>query len=198
MSKVEIIKRPAEQVGKDIKKSAWSAIIESLALMILGILFIVFQDTMIQILAYIVGAFFIVKGGFEIINYFLEKGQEDFFNDKLLSGVVSVLIGIAALVIGEDIAHIFRVVIGIIIIYESLVRINTAIKLSAAGIQAWRYILLLALVMLVLGIFVTFNTGAVVTLIGWMMILTGLVGIIGDVMFIQHVNTIVDKLTGKQ
>ena len=198
MSKVEIIKRPVEQVGKDIKKSAWSAIIESLALMILGILFIVLQQTMVQILAYIVGAFFIVKGGFEIINYFLEKGQEDFFNNKLLSGVVSVLIGIAALVIGEDIAHIFRVVIGIIIIYESLVRVNTAIKLSAAGIPAWRCILLLALIMLVLGVFVTFNTGAVVVLIGWMMILTGLVGIIGDVMFIQHVNAIVDKITGKQ
>lgn len=198
MSKVEIIKRPVEQVGKDIKKSAWSAIIESLALMILGILFIVLQQTMVQILAYIVGAFFIVKGGFEIINYFLEKGQEDFFNNKLLSGVVSVLIGIAALAIGEDIAHIFRVVIGIIIIYESLVRVNTAIKLSAAGIPAWRYILLLALIMLVLGVFVTFNTDAVVVLIGWMMILTGLVGIIGDIMFIQHVNTIVDKLTGKQ
>ncbi|MBR3138476.1 DUF308 domain-containing protein [Candidatus Saccharibacteria bacterium] len=197
MPKAEIIKRPIEQIGSDVKRSAWSAIVESLALIVIGILFIVLQETMVQILAYIVGAFFIVKGGFQIINYFMEKGQNDFLNNGLLSGVVSVLIGIAALLIGDDIADIFRVIIGIIIIYESLVRINTATKLASAKISVWKYILILALVMLVLGVFVTFNSGAVVVLVGWMMIITGLVGIIGDVMFIQQVNQVVDTLTGK-
>ena len=157
----------------------------------------VLQDGMIKILAYIVGAFFIVKGGFQIITYFMEKGQNDFFNNGLLSGVVSVLIGTASLLIGEDIAGVFRVVIGIIVIYESLVRINIASKLAAAKISTWKYILILALMMLVVGIFITFNTGAVITLIGWMMILTGVIGIIGDTMFIQHVNSVVDTLTKK-
>ncbi|MBO4812633.1 DUF308 domain-containing protein [Candidatus Saccharibacteria bacterium] len=197
MPKVEIIKRPIEQVGSNIKKSAWSAVIESLVLIILGILFIVLQDAMVKALAYLVGALFIVKGGFQIINYYMEKGQKDFLNNGLLSGVVSVLIGIAALLVGEDIANVFRVIIGIIIIYESLVRINTATKLASAGINVWKYILIIALIMLVLGIFVTFNSGAVVVLVGWMMILTGIIGIVGDVMFIQHVNQVVNKLTGK-
>lgn len=197
MPKVEIIKRPTEQVGSNIKKSAWSAVIESLVLIILGILFIVLQDAMVKALAYLVGALFIVKGGFQIINYYMEKGQKDFLNNGLLSGVVSVLIGIAALLVGEDIANVFRVIIGIIIIYESLVRINTATKLASAGINVWKYILVIALIMLVLGIFVTFNSGAVVVLVGWMMILTGIIGIVGDVMFIQHVNQVVNKLTGK-
>ena len=194
-NKVEIIKRPVEQVGSNLKKSAWGAVIESLALIVLGILFLVLQDVMVQIIAYIVGVFFIVKGGFEIINYFIEKGQNDFFNNKLLSGVVSVLIGVDALVVGDDIAHVFRIIIGIIIIYESLVRINTAIKLYSAKVDVWKYILILALCMLVVGVFVTFYSGAIITLIGWMMVLTGIVGIVGDIMFIQHVNAITDKLT---
>ena len=195
MAKTEVIKRPAEQVGKDVKKSAWTAVIESLALIILGILFIVLQGTIIKVLAYIVGVLFIVKGAFQIINYFVENGQEDFFNNGLLAGVVSILIGIAALAIGEDIASIFRVIIGIIIIYEALVRVNTSIKLSHAGIPSWKYILLLAILILMLGIFITFNTGAVVVLVGWIMIGAGIIGIIGDVIFIQYVNTIVEKLT---
>ena len=98
-------------------------------------------------------------------------------------------------VIGEDIAKIFRVIIGIWMIYEALVRVNTAIKLNAAGVKVWSYILIIALVMLALGIFVTFNTGAVVQLIGWVMVITGIVGIVGDIMFIQQVNTVVEKLT---
>ena len=162
MHKAEIIKRPVEQVGSSIKKLAWSAILESLALVILGILFIVLQETIVKALAYLIGVFFIVKGGFQVISYYMEKGQNDLFNNGLLSGVVSVLIGIALLIVGEDIAHVFRVVIGVIITYESLARINTATKLSAARIDAWKYILIVALIMLVIGVFITFNSGAVV------------------------------------
>ena len=197
MNKAEIIKHPAEQVGSNIKKLAWSAVMESLALIILGVLFIVLQDTIVKILAYLIGVFFLVKGGFQIISYYMEKGQNDLFNNGLLSGVISVLIGVALLLVGEDIANVFRVVIGVIIIYESLVRINTASKLSVAKINAWKYILVVALIMLVIGIFVTFNSGAVITLVGWMMIVSGIIGIVGDTVFIQYVNKVVDAFAGK-
>lgn len=196
MSKVDIIKRPVEQVGSEIKKNAWSAAIESLALIVLGALFIIWPEEVNKFIAYFVGAFLIVRGGVQIVSYYMEKGQNDFFNNGLLSGVISVILGIAAIVIGEDIQHILRVVIGIIIIYESLVRINVAVKLSSAGIKEWRVILVIALIMLVIGCFVTFNAGAITTLMGWMMIVTGVIGIVGDVMFIRHVNTVIERITG--
>ena len=195
MSKVEIIKRPIEQVSGNLKKSAWSAAVESLIVMFFGILLVAWPDVTILVISNVLGAIFIIGGIYRIINYFVVKGQNDFFNNDLLSGVLFLLIGIAAIVIGEDIANIFRIIVGIWMIYESLVRVNTAIKLHSAGIKVWSYILIIALVMLALGVFVTFNTGAVVQLVGWMMILTGIVGIVGDIMFIQHVNAIVDKLT---
>lgn len=195
MAKTEIIKRPIEQVGSDIKKSAWSAALESLILIILGILFLIWPDAMIKILAYVVGIFFIVKGGFQVITYFMEKGQTNFFDNRLLFGIISILIGVTALVIGDKIAGVFRVIVGILIIYESLVRINTAIKLSNAGVSSWKYILIIALIMLVLGIFVTFNSGAIVALIGGIMVITGIIGIVGDAMFIQQINTVIEKLT---
>ena len=193
MSKVEIIKRPVEQIGNEIKKSAWSTILESLSILVLGILFVAWPDMMVKIVSYVVGAIFIIKGAFQIINYFMENGQKDYFNNNLLMGVISVLIGIAALVAGEGIANIFRIIVGIFIIYESLVRINTAVKLYSAGVSIWKYILIIALAVLVLGIFVTFND--ITTVIGWMMIIAGLIGIIGDVMFMQQVNVVIDKLT---
>lgn len=195
--KAEIIKHPVEQISGDVKQSAWVAIIESLATIILGIFLIAFPDAVIKVIAYIVGIFLVIKGAYQIINYFVVKGQNDYFNNNLLFGIISGLVGIAALVMGEEIAGVFRVVIGIWIIYESLVRVNAAIKLHAAGIEAWKISLVLALAMLVVGVFITFFEGAVVTLIGWMLILSGVIGIIGDVMFIQNVNSLVDKLTGK-
>ncbi len=195
MAKVEIIKRPVEQVSWNIKKSAWSAAVESLVIMIFGILLVAWPDVTVLVLANVMGAIFIASGIYQIINYFVVKGQQDFFNNGLLSGVVSLLVGIAAIVIGEDIANVFRIIIGIWMIYEALVRVNTSIKLHAAGVKIWRYVLIIALIMLVLGVFVTFNAGAVIQLIGWMMILTGIVGVVGDMMFVQQVNNVVEKLT---
>lgn len=193
MSKVEIIKRPVEQVGGEIKKTAWASIIESFAILILGLLFVAWPDMMIQIVSYVVGIFFIAKGIFQVINYFIEKGQNDFFNNDLLMGVISILIGTATLVIGEEIVNVFRVIIGVFIIYESLVRINTAIKLSSAGVPIWKYVLLLAIIVLILGIFVTFND--IASIIGWMMVIAGIFGIVGDILFVQQINTVIEKLT---
>ena len=195
MSKAEIVKRPNEAVGYNLKKSAWSAAIESLVIMLFGILLVVWPTVTVVVIANILGGIFIVSGIYQIINYFVIKGQNDFFNNGLLMGVIFLLIGIMAIVIGEDIANVFRIIIGIWMIYEALVRINTSIKLHAAGIKVWSYMLIIAIVMLAIGLFVTFNQGALTQLIGWMMILTGVIGIVGDAMFIQQVNTVVDKLT---
>lgn len=197
MAKAEIIKKPAEKISNNLKQSAWMAIFESLATAILGIFLIAWPDVVIKVIAYVVGIFLIIKGGFQVINYFVVKGQNDFFNNGLLFGIISVLIGIVALVMGEEIANVFRIVIGIWMIYEALVRMNTAIKLHAAKIDAWKYVVLLALCMLVVGIFVVFYSGAVVTLIGWMMVLMGVFGIISDITFIQYVNELARKLTNK-
>ncbi len=196
MSKVEIIKHPVQKVSQNLKQSAWMAVLESLAMIVVGILLIVWPDAAIKAIAYIVGIFFIIKGAYQVINYFVVKGQNDFFNNGLLFGVISILVGITALLIGEEIANIFRIVVGVWMIYESLVRINTAIKLHAAQIEAWKYALILALTMLLLGVFITFYNGAFITLVGWIMVISGIVGIVGDAVFIQYVNIVADKLTG--
>lgn len=158
---------------------------------------VVWPGMTIVVIANILGAIFIISGLYQIINYFVIKGQNDFFNNSLLRGIIVLLIGIAAIVIGEDLASIFRVIIGIWMIYESLVRMNTAIKLHSVGVKAWSYVLVIAICMLVVGIFVTFNTGAIISLIGWMMILSGIFGIVGDIVFIQYVDKITNIITGK-
>lgn len=189
---------PIKQLGDSLKKSSWASIIESFITMIIGICLIAWPDTIIKVFAYIIGIFLVVKGGYQIINYFAVKGQNDFLNNGLLVGVISLLIGIIAIVMGEDLANIFRVIIGIWMIYESLVRINIAIKLNAAKIKSWSYILILAIIMLALGIFIIFYNGAVLTIIGWMIIISSLAGIIGDIMFMQHMNQVVDTITSKE
>ena len=196
MAKKEVIHKSVEQLSNNLKQSAWFAILESLAMVVLGVLLIAWPDVVIKAVAYVVGLFFVIKGAYQIINYFMVKGQNDFFNNDLLMGVISVLVGVAALVVGEGIASVFRIVIGVFLVYEALVRMNTSLKLYTAGISNWKYVMIIALLMMVIGIFITFYEGAVLTLIGWMMIISGVVGIFSDAMFIQNVNNLAEKITG--
>lgn len=194
MAKVEIIKRSKGDANSILKKTAWTGIAESLALIIIGVLLIACADVIVKVLAYIIGVFFVVKGGCQIVNYFMVKGQNDFLNSELLIGIISALIGVVALVMGPELLGVFRIVIGIWIIYESLARISLAIKLNAAGIIVWKYIVAFSILMLVLGIFVTFNNGAVFQLIGWLMVIAGVVSIISDIMFTQYITQVAEKI----
>ena len=197
MVKAEIIKRPVEQAGKDIKKSAWSSVLESFILIIFGALCVIWPDTITQAIAYLVGAFFIVRGGIILIDYFAASAQNS-SNNKLLSGVICVILGVIAIVAGQDIAHVFSIVIGVFIIYEALVRLNAALRLRSANSDSWKEVAAISIIMMVIGIIVTFAAGGAMMLAGWLMIVTGIIGIVGDVIFIQHVNMVVDKLTGKK
>ena len=192
MEKVEKLMRPLERIGSDIKKSAWAAAIESLVVLIFGILIIAWPDITVTVIANILGVIFISGGVYKAINFFVTKGHRDYYNNDLLTGVIFVLIGIMVIVMQSQIAGIFRVVVGIWTVYESLVRMNSAMKLHQIGIGTWKYVLILAIAMLIVGLFVTFNIGAVIMLIGWMMVVTGIVGIIGDIMFIQQVDKVTD------
>ena len=193
-TKAKVIDRPLDKISGNVKKTAWAAAIESLVILAFGILLVAWPDATINIIGNILGVIFIVSGIYKIISFFIARGQYDMFNDDLLIGTVALLIGIAIMIMGEGIANVFRIIIGIWIIYESLTRINAAIKLHAAGISAWCYELILALIMMVAGVFITFNTGAVVQLIGAMMIASGIMSIVGDFIFIHNVNTIVDAV----
>lgn len=204
--KVEIIKRPEEfkqqSAGQNISsilhKKAWTSITESILTLVLGILLAIWPEVIIKAIAYIVGGFLVVKGMYRIISYLMAKGQKDFFNNDLLWGIISTILGVVILVMGEEIAHVFRIVVGIWIIYEALVRLNAAIKMNSINASSWRYALIISLVMLLIGIFVTFFDGAVVVLIGWMLIVAGLIGIVGDAMFMQCVSALAQKVNNSE
>lgn len=208
MSEVEIIKRPDssdneggqqqttnKKAGQAIKKTAWMAFGESMALVILGIFLLIWPTVVIKVIAYAIGGFLAIKGCYRVLNYYMSNGQRDYFNMELLWGIISMITGLVLIILGEGIASAFRIVVGIWIIYEALVRINTTSKLNGAGVPAWRYTLLVAILMLALGLFVTFNDGAITQLVGVMMIVSGIIGVVGDVMFMQYVGMIAQKLS---
>lgn len=179
-----------EYLEKVFKKTGWISILESAIFGILGAILIWNPNVIVKVIAYILGAIFIVVGLGKIINYFASKGKYDFYNYDLIYGVIATVIGIISISYSSAISSVFRIIIGIWILYSSLIRLNLSIKLRTMNVKAWIYSLILAIIMFIGGLYIILNSGAIVTTIGIMMIVYAVIDIIEDVIFMKNVKEI--------
>lgn len=179
-----------EPVVRRAKSVSLMAIMESLIIGVLGVLLIVRPNEMVKIIFYAVGIFLIIKGVYKILNYFAVHGKYDFYNNDLLYGIVALVFGIVAVILWEQLGQVIGIVVGAWMIYGALVRMNAAIKMHTAGIKEWFYVLLLAMIMLALGIYMVISVGAVLAIVGWVMVAAAIIGILDDVIFIRHLDTV--------
>ena len=190
-TKPKLILEPVENLTNSLKRTAWTSIAESLLLILIGIFLVINPTAVTKVVTYIIGAFFLVVGLYQLISYFVSKGYKNFFNNNLLRGTILLAVGIAVLLIGEEIANILRVCLGILVLYSALLRLNTAIKLAAAKVKNWFLPMIFSLIILVLGIFLTFYSGSALIFAGWIMISSGIFSIISDIFFISDIDALV-------
>lgn len=181
-----------QPIVKRAKTAGWMAILESVLIGVLGALLVWRPEGIMKIIFYVVGICLMVKGVYRIVNYFAVHGKYDFYNNDLLYGIIALVFGVLAVVLWEQFSNVIGIVVGAWMIYGALVRMNSAIKLHASGVKDWFYVMLLSLVMLALGIYMVISVGAVLAVVGWVMIAAAVVGIIDDAVFMKNTNAITE------
>ena len=180
-----------EYIQKILKKSGWIGIIESAVFTILGAILIANPEQTIKIISYILGIGFIILGIYKIIGYIREKGEKDLFNYELIYGIMIIVIGLISIVYSSTIAIIFRIIIGIWIIYSSVIRASSSLKLKNTNSNIWIYTLIIAIAMFICGLYIILNEGTIIMTIGILMVIYGVMDIIENVIFLRHVNDLV-------
>lgn len=180
----------AAPIVRRARTASWMAILEAVVVGVLGGLLVTHPDGIMRVIFYVVGIFLIVKGVYKIVNYFAVHGKYDFYNNDLLYGIIALIFGILSVVLWEKLSGAIGLVVGAWMIYGSLVRMNTAIRLHAAGVKSWFYVLMVAMVMLALGIYMIISFGVVVQVIGWIMIAAAVLSIVDDAIFMRHIDAV--------
>ena len=179
-----------EHFNKILKKVGFSSIVVSLIFAILGLVLIMKPEGTVKFISYIIGTMFILVGIVRIMTYVFSKNKYDFYNYDMLFGIISILIGIVAIIYTDTIGTIFRIIVGIWIIYSGLTRIDLSIKLKELNSIVWTYSLGLSVTMLLGGIYILVNSGAIVITIGVLMLVYAIIDIIESVFFMKNVNKI--------
>ena len=179
-----------ETIEKIFKKTGWISILTSIIFAVLGGILIWKPNETIKVISYILGSIFIIIGIAKTINYFLSKGKYELYNYNLVFGLMAVVHGIITICCSDTIGAIFRIIIGIWIVYSSLVRFNLSLKLKSMDVKMWIYSLILAMLMFVCGLYIALNSGSVVMTIGIVMVIYSIIDIVEDVIFMKNVKEI--------
>lgn len=177
---------------KFLKKSGWTSILSSIIFAILGIIVICHPETTLKVITGILGAMFIIIGIARIIAYFVAKGNYDFLNYDLIYGLIAIILGVITIGYSSAIETLFRIMIGAWIIYSSLMRLGLSIKLNKAKSKSWIYVMTIALLMLICGLYIIFNKGTIIVTIGIIMLIYAIMDIIEGFIFIKNVDEIFD------
>lgn len=170
-----------------LKKTGYTDIMVSIAFAIIGIFMIINTNSAIRIIAYILGGIFIVIGIIKTINYFSVKGNNDFFNYDLIYGVIAIIVGLVMIFYSGAVETMLRVVIGVWIMYSGLLRLSLAIKLRKADVKFWNASLVMAILMIACGIYITFTQGAIVLTIGIIMLIYSIMDLVESAIFMKNV-----------
>ena len=138
-----------EYIEKIFKKTGWISILESVIFAILGAIVIWKPEGTVKAISFILGIIFIIVGIGKMINYFSAKGKYDLYNYDLIYGLMACVLGIVTIVYSNTIGSIFRIIIGIWIIYSSFIRMSLSAKLKALKLNIWIYSLILAIIMFI-------------------------------------------------
>ncbi len=181
-----------EYFRKIIKKTGWGSLITSIIFALLGIVLIVNPEGTIRTVAYTLGTIFILIGIYKIINYVRNKGEYSFFNLDLTFGIISIIIGLITIVYIEQIGAIFRIIIGIWIIYSAITKMNIAFNLKSIDSRMWMSSLTLAILMFICGLYVLFTANAILVTIGTIILVYSILDIVECIIFLANIKNITE------
>ena len=175
---------------KFLKKAGWTSVITSIVFGIIGLIMIYNPETTMKFISTILGTFFIVVGIVKVINYFISKGNSTLFTNDIAWGLIAIIIGLVTMVYSSTIESIFRIMIGIWIIYSGFTRFALSFRLKNVNDRLWALVLTLAVLMVIGGLYVTFYPGALIVTLGVIILIYSIMDLVESFIFMRNVKDI--------
>ena len=175
---------------KFLKKAGWTSVITSLIFAIIGLVMIYNPETTMMFISTILGIFFMIVGVIKVINYFISKGNSTLFTNDIAWGLIAIIIGLVTIVYSSTIESIFRIMIGVWIIYSGFTRFSLSFRLKNVNDRLWAIVLTLAVLMIVGGLYVTFYPGALIVTLGVIILIYAIMDLIESFIFMKNMKDI--------
>lgn len=196
-------KKNAEDQNSIKGSIEWGLVVSSALYILLGIVLLKFPDQSLRTVCYFFGGVTLVYGVIRIVTYFLEKRQGILFLTDVIVGIILTGIGIFLLVTPEVVISIIPFIIGLLILFHSVMKIQRAFQLKRVNYDKWWSMLVLSLITAALGALIIYNPFKTVSMmvmaIGIVLMIDGAINLI-SIFFTAHtvkkMTKIIDETTG--
>lgn len=151
--------------------------ITSIIYIFLGLCMIISPESISNIICYVIG--FIVLGfAFNQIMIFIKMPQSTLSKFNLVLGIIAIMFGGFIIINPQSFISFIPFLAGIVIIIDAVTKIVEAINLKQNGYSKWNVVLITAIIMLIFGLFLFFNSfraiKIVIMIIGLFLIIDGI------------------------
>lgn len=132
-------------------------IIMSVLLCLFGILLIFMPGMSAKVLGVVCGILILIFGIFKLVGYFSRDLYRLAFQYDLAFGILMVLLGAVMLIHPEAILSFFCAALGVAILADGLLKVQTSLDAKRFGLRRWWLILALAIVAVIFGLLLVFR-----------------------------------------
>ena len=132
-------------------------ILTALLYVALGVVLIMFPESIAKTLIHTIDTIVIAVGVIKIISYFLKREQAGYSNAGIVSGLIFIVIGLFILTSTKIIISVIPFVMGVCILISAYSKLQYVLQLSKYTNEKNRGMLLAAIVTFILGIVLIFN-----------------------------------------
>lgn len=168
-------------------------IVTSLISIAVGVFFVIFSQTVTDLMWFIFAGALVLFGVVKIIEYFTTISGRDIFRYNLAAGLCMVFFGIFVFIALDLFKSFFPFILGLIILIAAFVKFQQSIELLRNGYGRWWIGLISSAVLAVLAVVILFNLGEAagipVILVGIGLIFNG----ISELWTVSRLNKILRK-----
>jgi uncharacterized membrane protein HdeD (DUF308 family) len=190
-----------EKLINSAKKSEKSIIASSILTLVVGIMLAIYPGDTLSIITKIIGAFLMVFGVVQIINYFKNAKEDRVGSASFAFGIILFAVGLYIFINDASLTKFVTTIIGILICIKSVYKIQLAISLKDYS-NSWKYNLVSGLIVLSIGLIVIFypyaTAATILRVIGIALIVSSVYEIIESVVVIKKIDTTVKDLPFKE
>ncbi len=139
-----------------LKHMKWSAIFSSIAMLVAGIILVIFPETSASIICTVIGVCAIVVGLGYVISYFTLETREILYRNDLVTGILIVMIGLLALFKQDVIANMIPMILGLVIVVSGLAKLQNAAVARKIGYEGAGAYTILSIISIVVGLVIMF------------------------------------------
>lgn len=159
--------------------------VSSIAFILLGIALLLWPGLSIRLVCGLFGLIILIKGIGSIVNYAKAEVRTMFSYFGWIFGAAAIALGVFLLVKPETVVSVLPILVGLFVMFDGIMRLQSAFELRNAGARNWWGFLLLALLSVVLGIVMLVNpfgtVEALVMAIGVILLVEGILNLVGTV-----------------